>query len=111
MELWGAAIFGDPCRECAFDWTQSPEQALAWMEQAAGQCAEATAHAHGSERADGWSVSEYVSHVGDNLRQWAERLQGARADRPHLSVIAGAQMWMAILRDRMAVHVPVVEAR
>jgi hypothetical protein len=25
----------------------------------------------------GWSITEYVCHVGDNLRQWAERLQGA----------------------------------
>ncbi len=25
----------------------------------------------------GWSVTEYVCHVGDNLRQWSERLQSA----------------------------------
>lgn len=78
MERWGASLFGDPCRECAFDWSLSVEEALARMQQVPARFAQTTAGAKGSERGDGWSVSEYVSHVGDNLRQWAERVQGAR---------------------------------
>ncbi len=41
--------------------------------------AEATAGANGAERrpAGGWTVTEYVCHVGDNLRQWSERVQSA----------------------------------
>jgi hypothetical protein len=40
---------------------------------------EATAAAQGSERRPSgrWSVTEYAFHVGDNLRQWTERLQSA----------------------------------
>ncbi len=39
---------------------------------------DATGYLTGEERLDGWSVAEYVSHVGDNLRQWSERIQAAR---------------------------------
>jgi hypothetical protein len=40
--------------------------------------AELLADATGNERHPdlGWSVCEYVCHVGDNLRIWAERLMG-----------------------------------
>jgi len=78
VELWGAALFGDPCRECAFDWLISPADALTWTSQAARRFEDVARGAAGVERAEGWSVSEYVSHVSDNLRQWAERVQGAR---------------------------------
>lgn len=78
MELWGASLFGDPCGECGFDWSLTTDDALRWMVQAPDRFAAATQLAEGSERRAGWSVSEYVSHVGDNLRQWAERVQGAR---------------------------------
>ena len=39
----------------------------------------------GDERhaAGGWSVAEYVSHLGDNLRNWAERVQAARLGGVH----------------------------
>jgi hypothetical protein len=47
---------------------------------------EATDSLTGEERLDGWSVAEYVSHVGDNLRQWSERIQAARlAGRRHVA--------------------------
>lgn len=80
MELWGAALYGDPCHECEFDWSLSPIDAIAFIEELPDRLAEATAGATGEERgpAGGWSVKEYVSHVGDNLRAWAERVQGAR---------------------------------
>lgn len=78
MEPWGARLFGDPCRECGFGWSMTAEQALSWMQGAPNLFAAATRAAQGTERGAGWSVREYVSHVGDNLRQWAERVQGAR---------------------------------
>lgn len=78
MELWGASLYGDPCLQCAFDWTLTAEQAIDLVASAPTVFAAATAGLAGSERADGWSVAEYTSHVADNLRQWAERIQAAR---------------------------------
>jgi hypothetical protein len=85
METWGAALYGDPCRECGFDWSLTPEQAV---EQVAGwgpRLRQVVLGADGDRRrpAGGWSVSEYVSHVGDNLRQWTERVQSARLAGQH----------------------------
>lgn len=79
MEPWGAALYGDPCRACGFDWSLTAEEAVRWVSGWALRLAEATSDAHGAERraSGGWSITEYVSHVGDNLRQWAERLQSA----------------------------------
>lgn len=78
MELWGASLSGDPCRECRFEWSLSADEALTWISGAPDRFAELSRKADGDERGVGWSVSEYVSHVADNLRQWAERVQGAR---------------------------------
>jgi hypothetical protein len=79
VELWGAALFGDPCRACGFDWSLTPTEALRWVSGWGPRLAETVSDAHGSERrvSGGWSITEYVCHVGDNLRQWAERLQSA----------------------------------
>ncbi|WP_110241460.1 hypothetical protein [Nocardioides gilvus] len=49
-----------------------------WVRELDERLGEAVRSLTGSERLEGWSVSEYVSHVGDNLRQWAELMQGAR---------------------------------
>ncbi len=62
MEAWGGALYGDPCRECGFDWSISPADAVRLV---AGVPALA------------WSAGAYVCHVADNLRTWAERLAGA----------------------------------
>lgn len=80
MELWGAALYGDPCRECRFDWAVTPASAVSFVEGAAAEVRRRVAGATGSERRPGagWSVAEYVSHVADNLRNWAERVQAAR---------------------------------
>jgi hypothetical protein len=52
---------------------------LSWVSGWGRHLAEATAEVDGTKRhrGGGWSVTEYVCHVGDNLRQWAERLQSA----------------------------------
>lgn len=80
MEFWGAALFGQPCGECGFDWSLSPDHAVAAIAEAPPRVEERIQAARGDERraAGGWSVSEYVSHVSDNLRNWAERVQAAR---------------------------------
>lgn len=78
MEPWGAALFGDPCRECGFDWGLSPHDAVLRVASVGQHAREATRSLTGDERLEGWSVREYVSHLADNLRQWSERIQAAR---------------------------------
>lgn len=78
MEPWGAALYGDPCRECGFDWSLTPLDAVTWVRVLETRIREAVGSLTGDERLEGWSVSQYVSHVGDNLHQWAERVQAAR---------------------------------
>ena len=80
MESWGAARYGDPCRQCGFDWSISPAAALTRINDLPADLEAATRTCTGSERrvSGGWSVAEYVCHIGDNLRQWAERVQAAR---------------------------------
>ncbi|AGZ40653.1 hypothetical protein [Actinoplanes friuliensis] len=79
MEPWGAALYGDPCEACGFDWSLTPQEALGWVSGWGPRLAEVTAGAEGTERRPPrrWSVTEYVCHVGDNLRQWSERVQSA----------------------------------
>lgn len=78
VELWGARLFGDPCRECDFDWSLTPGEAVTIVAGLARDFADATARATGSERGAGWTVAGYASHVADNLRMWAERVQAVR---------------------------------
>ncbi|WP_306210685.1 hypothetical protein [Actinoplanes sp. RD1] len=80
MEQWGAALYGDPCRECGFDWALTPREAVEWVAGWGPRVEAATRDVEGGRRRPegGWSVAEYVSHVGDNLRQWTERVQSAR---------------------------------
>jgi hypothetical protein len=78
VEKWGAALYGDPCRECGFSWRLSPAQAVQSIEQVPAEYAGRLAGHTGRERHPdlGWTAAGYVSHVTDNLRTWAERLAG-----------------------------------
>lgn len=106
MELWGAGLFGDPCRDCSFDWSLSPSDAMRWMTQVTARFASTTQEATGLERLDGWSVAEYVCHVGDNLRQWAERVQAARL--AHAPQVTGYDPdGLAHARNYAAIPLPV----
>ena len=78
MDLWGASLYGDPCRECGFDWSLTPDRTVELIADVPAAFHRASTGLDGSRRLDGWSVAEYTSHVADNLRQWAERLQAAR---------------------------------
>jgi hypothetical protein len=79
-EPWGAALYGDPCRECRFEWAISPEDAIALTANIPERYRMLLANANGYERHPdlSWNASAYVSHVADNLRMWAERLAGIR---------------------------------
>ncbi len=78
MNDWGASVYGDPCRECGFRWTMPPTDAVALVSGLPSDLAGTLAGRSGHERHPelAWSVAEYVVHVADNLRIWAERLMG-----------------------------------
>jgi hypothetical protein len=79
MESWGAGLYGDPCRECGYDWSISSQDAVQLVSAIPGRYAALLAGGDGSQRhpALEWTAGAYVCHVTDNLRIWAERLAGA----------------------------------
>jgi hypothetical protein len=81
---WWVAQYGDPCRECGFDWSQNPESAIALVEAVPGRLAALLDGRAGDEVFPGatWSAKAYVFHVADNLRIFAERLEGVVAGGP-----------------------------
>lgn len=78
MNDWGASVYGDPCRECGFSWAISMPDAVSLVSNLPSGYRMLLADRSGNEQHPGlrWSVLEYVSHVADNLRIWAERLMG-----------------------------------
>jgi hypothetical protein len=80
MERWGAGLYGDPCGGCGFDWSLTPREAIGIVEglpaRFRGLLKGRTGHERHPDLA--WNPAAYVSHVTDNLRNWAERLAGAR---------------------------------
>ncbi len=79
MSLWGRSVYGDPCRECGFDWSLSVDEAVSFVSAFPDLAAKALAGRDPSSRHPdlSWSARAYVCHVNDNLRIWAERLAGA----------------------------------
>ena len=77
---WGSQLYGNPCRECDFNWEISSAQAVALVQQLSTMYAARLESSTGTETCAqlDWSVSAYVCHVVDNLRIWSERLAGAR---------------------------------
>jgi len=75
---WGTSLYGDPCRECGYDWAISLEDALSIMAAIPARYAALLGDNDGSQRHPdlAWSAGAYVCHVTDNLRIWAERLAG-----------------------------------
>ncbi len=80
MNSAGPDTFGSPCRECGFEWTRPADEMGEEMGALVPTLETLLVSATGSEARAGldWSITEYVSHVADNLRIWAERLAGAR---------------------------------
>lgn len=79
MNTWGVTVYGNPCRECRFDWSISVEAAAALIPDVPDRYAKLLQGQDGSARHPDltWSVGAYVCHVGDNLRIFAERMWSA----------------------------------
>ncbi len=84
MNDWGMSVYGDPCRECGYSWAISVPHAVSLVAGVPSVYSRLLADSSGNEQHPGlsWSVVEYVSHVADNLRIWAERLVGVVAGAP-----------------------------
>ena len=81
MEIWGADLYGQPCRECGWSWETKAADAVAYVRELPALVEGLMVGRTGGERVAGpaWSAGEYVRHVGDNLRLWAERMAGRLA--------------------------------
>ncbi len=86
MNDWGASVYGDPCRECGYNWTISLADAVSLVANLPFDYSGLLEGRSGREQHPDltWSVTGYVSHVADNLRIWAERLMGVVEGAPHL---------------------------
>ena len=81
MSEWGRATYGDPCRECGYDWSLSQRDAVELVTKMPRVLRALIADRDVSKRHPdlSWSVLEYACHVADNLRISAERLVGVAA--------------------------------
>jgi hypothetical protein len=107
VEIWGRARYGDPCRECGYEWSigtsfgSSTSTSTSTSNDSSASTPTGTSIGRGDAVAavaaipdryasllDGrdaslkhpdldWTAGAYVCHVTDNLRIWAERLVGA----------------------------------
>jgi hypothetical protein len=84
VEAWGAARYGDPCRECGFDWSLSFDASVDVVAAIPARYAALFSGRDASARHPDldWTAGGYVCHVADNLRIWAERLAGAGLEGP-----------------------------
>ncbi len=84
MGSWGATVYGQPCRGCGFDWATTSDEARALVAGLPPSYVALLGPATGWERHPdlAWTVAEYVCHVADNLRIWAERLMGVARGGP-----------------------------
>jgi SAM-dependent methyltransferase len=82
VSTWGARLYGDPCEECGYSWSMSLDHSRALVAGIAARCEQMLVGLDGTQRhpSNEWSAREYVCHVADNLRIWAERLVGAALD-------------------------------
>ncbi len=99
MNAWGIRVYGNPCRECGFDWSISVKAAAAIVAEIPGRYAGLLEGRDGSVRHPGlrWSVGAYVCHVGDNLRIWAERMWSS-VEAGHVEIEAYDQDELASVR-------------
>jgi len=79
MSSWATTTYGDPCRECGYDWSIDLDGAAAIVAAISAQYGELLAGGDGAQRHPNlsWPARAYVAHVADNLRIWAERLVAA----------------------------------
>ena len=109
MSSWGATVYGEPCHLCGFRWATAPAEARETVAGLPGSYGAVLTEATGAERHPdlAWSVSEYVCHVADNLRIWAERLMGVAGGGPPL---VGGYDEVALARARNYPSIPLPAA-
>ena len=71
--------YGDPCRECGFDWSVEPATCVAIIGNATTRFRALLAGQQGQEAHATlqWNATAYVVHVADVLRIWADRVAAA----------------------------------
>jgi hypothetical protein len=86
MDDWSIAKYGNPCRQCGYAWSLTVGETVDLVAALPAAYGGTIGDASGSERHPdlAWSVSAYVCHAADNLRIWAERLQGALRGRTNV---------------------------
>jgi hypothetical protein len=76
--------YGDPCRDCGFDWSVEPATCLAIVSTAPARFRTLLA-GHAGQKAHAtlqWNATAYVVHVADVLRIWADRVAAAALGAP-----------------------------
>jgi hypothetical protein len=71
--------YGDPCRECGYDWSVQPIACAAIVRNAPARFTALLAGQDGQKACAGlqWNAVAYVIHVVDVLRIWADRVAAA----------------------------------
>jgi hypothetical protein len=78
VSAWWQSIYGDPCRECGFNWSISRDDAVELIRAAPARYADSLEVATDRSAIQISSGRrEPMCHVVDNLRIWAERLAGS----------------------------------
>jgi hypothetical protein len=79
VEVWGRALYCDPCFGCGYDWSMSAQESVELVAAVPASYSDLLAGTDGTQRHPDleWTAGAYVCHVTDNLRIWAERLAGA----------------------------------
>ncbi|XAS69878.1 DinB family protein (plasmid) [Micrococcaceae bacterium Sec5.7] len=78
---WGQRTFGSPCRECEYTWDRTFDTIVTSIGAYPDAVDQQARLLEGQWRFDpqAWSATEYVCHVADSLRTWAERMAGVVA--------------------------------
>ena len=100
-------MYGDPCRACGFAWSGSVSEAVYTVAGLPSAYETLLSTATGKERHPdlAWTTGEYVCHVADNLRIWAERLMRVVGGGP--PVVGGYnEMELARARNYPSISLP-----
>jgi len=78
VSRFGPTNYGDPCRECGFEWSTPAEEADTIIAETPARYVDLLDGQDGSARHPDltWTAGGYVWHVTDNFRIWSDRLAG-----------------------------------
>jgi hypothetical protein len=76
MNEYLRAAYGDPCRECGFEWSVTPATCVAIVGEAPARFKSILAGQDGRKAHPDldWNATSYVVHVADVLRIWSDRI-------------------------------------